>query len=115
MGMVPFTKPSANVPYDEMGEQAIRPALADGGMSFDQVEQAYAGFVYGGSCAGQRVIYRAGMTGIPIVKVNNNCSTGSVALFLARQAVGSGLVECALAVGFEQMTRGRSSASQVVC
>jgi len=46
------------------------------------------------------------MTGIPIVNVNNNCSTGSTALFLARQAVESGAVECALAVGFEQMNPG---------
>jgi sterol carrier protein 2 len=38
--------------------------------------------------------------------VNNNCSTGSSALFLARQAVKGGLVDCALAVGFEKMERG---------
>jgi len=47
-----------------------------------------------------------GMTGIPVVNVNNNCSTGSTALFLARQAVQSGAVECALALGFEQMNPG---------
>jgi acetyl-CoA acetyltransferase len=46
------------------------------------------------------------MTGIPIVNVNNNCSTGSTALFLARQAVASGSAECVLALGFEQMTPG---------
>jgi acetyl-CoA acetyltransferase len=46
------------------------------------------------------------MSGIPIVNVNNNCSTGSTALFLARQAVQSGAVECALALGFEQMNPG---------
>ena len=46
------------------------------------------------------------MTGIPIVNVNNNCSTGSTALFLARQAVGSGAAECVLALGFEQMSPG---------
>jgi len=46
------------------------------------------------------------MTGIPIVNVNNNCSTGSTALFLARQAVASGAVDCALVLGFEQMSPG---------
>ena len=46
------------------------------------------------------------MTGIPIVNVNNNCSSGSTALFLARQAVESGAVQCALALGFEQMSPG---------
>ena len=106
VGMVPFTKPSANLAYDDMGERAIRLALDDAGITYDEVEQAYAGYVYGDSCAGQRVIYRAGMTGIPIVNVNNNCSTGSTALFLARQAIESGVVDCALAVGFEQMTPG---------
>jgi len=53
-----------------------------------------------------RALYEVGMTGIPVVNVNNNCSTGSTALFLARQAVAAGVVECALAVGFEQMAPG---------
>jgi len=106
VGMIPFTKPGQSAPYDEMGAKAIGLAIADGGLSYDLVEQAFAGFVFGASCAGQRTIYKAGMTGIPIVNVNNNCSTGSAALFLARQAVGSGAVECALAVGFEQMNPG---------
>ena len=48
----------------------------------------------------------SGLTGIPVFNVNNNCSTGSSALFLARQAVESGAVECALALGFEQMQPG---------
>jgi acetyl-CoA acetyltransferase len=47
-----------------------------------------------------------GLSGIPIINVNNNCSTGSTALFLARQAVESGVVDCALALGFEQMVSG---------
>lgn len=106
VGMVPFAKPGASAPYDEMGSDAISLALDDAGITYDLVEQAYAGFVFGDSCAGQRVIYRAGMTGIPIINVNNNCATGSTALYLARQAVESGAVECALAVGFEQMNPG---------
>jgi acetyl-CoA acetyltransferase len=64
------------------------------------------GYVYGDSTCGQAALYEVGMTGIPIVNVNNNCSTGSTALFLARQAVESGAVECALALGFEQMSPG---------
>jgi sterol carrier protein 2 len=106
VGMVPFAKPSASPSYDEMGSQAIRAALLDAGLEYSAVQQAYAGFVYGDSCSGQRVIYKAGMTGIPIINVNNNCSTGSTALFLARQAVESVAIDCALAVGFEQMKPG---------
>ena len=106
VGMIPFTKPGQSAAYDDMGSEAIRLALADAGLGFEAIEQAYAGYVFGASCAGQRTVYKAGMTGIPVINVNNNCSTGSTALFLARQAVESGAVECALAVGFEQMNPG---------
>jgi acetyl-CoA acetyltransferase len=51
-------------------------------------------------------LYQIGMSGIPIVNVNNNCSTGSSALFLARQAIASGAVDCVLVLGFEQMSPG---------
>lgn len=105
VGMVPFTKPGLGL-YDEMGTAAIKQALADAGVDYADVEQAYAGFVYGDSCSGQRVIYGAGMTGIPIFNVNNNCSSGSSAIFLARQAIEAGIIDCALAVGFEQMDPG---------
>ncbi len=106
VGMTPFVKPADGAGYPEMGADAIRMALVDAGVPYDKVQQAYAGYVYGDSTAGQRVLYDVGMTGIPIVNVNNNCSTGSTALFLARQAVEAGVVDCALAFGFEQMVPG---------
>lgn len=106
VGMIPFAKPSASESYVEMGAKAVAAALADAGLSYAAIQQAYAGYVYGDSTCGQAVLYRAGLTGIPIFNVNNNCSTGSSALFLARQAVASGQVECALAVGFEEMRPG---------
>lgn len=110
VGMIPFAKPGASAPYDVMGEEAVRLALADAGLSYDAIEQAYAGFVYGDSTSGQKALYRVGMTGIPVVNVNNNCSSGSTALFLARQAIESGTADCVLAVGFEQMRPGALSA-----
>ena len=106
VGMIPFAKPGASPPYDVMGAQAIRAALQDARLDYDQVQQVYAGYVYGDSCSGQRAAYAVGMSGVPVFNVNNNCSTGSTALFLARQAVASGSVDCALAVGFEQMKPG---------
>ncbi|HEU0202994.1 MAG TPA: lipid-transfer protein [Burkholderiaceae bacterium] len=106
VGMVPFSKPGASRPYNEMGADATRAALVDAGLDYGAIEQAYAGYVYGDSTAGQRVLYEVGMSGIPIFNVNNNCSTGSTALFLARQAVAAGVVDCVLAVGFEQMRPG---------
>ncbi len=106
VGMVPFAKPGASDPYHVMASNAVRKALANAGLAYDKVQQAYAGYVYGDSTSGQRGLYDVGMTGIPVVNVNNNCSTGSTALFLARQAVESGAVDCALALGFEQMVPG---------
>jgi acetyl-CoA acetyltransferase len=106
VGMVPFATPSKSESYDLMGEKAAKAALSDADVSYTDVQQAYAGFVYGDSTCGQAALYRLGQTGIPVINVNNNCSTGSSALFLARQAVESGAVDCALALGFEQMQRG---------
>ncbi|HEV8694515.1 MAG TPA: lipid-transfer protein [Lysobacter sp.] len=106
VGMIPFAKPGKHDPYPRMAATATAAALADAGLGYDKVQQAYVGYVYGDSTAGQRALYEVGMTGIPIVNVNNNCSTGSTALFLARQAVASGAAECVLALGFEQMNAG---------
>jgi acetyl-CoA acetyltransferase len=106
VGMIPFSKPGASAPYHEMGAEAGQLALSDAGVGYDDIEQAYAGYVYGDSTSGQRALYRLGMTGIPIVNVNNNCSTGSTALYLARQAIASGAADCVLALGFEQMKPG---------
>jgi len=106
VGMISFVKPGQSEPYAVMGAEAARLALADAGLDYALVQQAYAEFVYGDSTCGQAALYDIGLTGIPIVNVNNNCSTGSTALFLARQAVASGAVDCALAVGFEQMNPG---------
>jgi sterol carrier protein 2 len=106
VGMVPFATPSKADSYDVLAERAVRAALADAGLDLAAVQQAYAGYVYGDSTSGQNALYRVGMTGIPVINVNNNCSTGSSALYLARQAVASGAADCVLALGFEQMQRG---------
>ena len=106
VGMIPFVKPGANEPYHLMGAAAAKLALGDAGVDYGKVQQAYVGYVYGDSTCGQRALYQVGMTGIPVVNVNNNCSTGSTALFLARQAIESGAAECVLALGFEQMKPG---------
>lgn len=106
VGMTPFAKPSNSEDWDMMAEKAIRQALQDAGVPYYLVEQAYAGHVYGDSTAGQSALYRVGITGIPIVNVNNNCATGATALYLARQMIALGAAQCVLAVGFEQMVPG---------
>ena len=110
VGMVKFTKPGKSEMYDVMGAKAARAALADAGITYEDVQQAYVGFASGDTCSGQTALYGVGQTGIPVINVNNACASGSTALFLARQAVMSGQVEVALALGFEQMNPGALSA-----
>jgi acetyl-CoA acyltransferase len=107
VGMTKFDKPGTKEgDYPDWGKEAGTKALADAGIDYGQVEQAFAAYCYGDSTAGQRAVYELGITGIPVVNVNNNCSTGSTALYLARQAVKGGLADCALALGFEKMELG---------
>ena len=106
VGMVKFEKPGRHQPYEVMAAAAIREALGNAGVRYDQVGQAYASYAFGDSACGQTALYHVGMTGIPVVNVNNNCSSGSSALMLARQAVLAGMADCALAFGFEEMRPG---------
>jgi len=106
VGMIPFEKPGKSEEYYVMAAAAAREALKDANVDYGDIEQAYAGYVYGDSTCGQRSVYEIGLTGIPIFNVNNNCSTGSTALMLAKQAIEGGLVDCVLVVGFEQMEPG---------
>ncbi|XP_054478780.1 sterol carrier protein 2 [Anoplopoma fimbria] len=113
VGMTKFDKPGARGDYDypDMAKEAGQKALADARVPYSAIEQACVGYVYGDSTCGQRAIYHSlGLTGIPIINVNNNCSTGSTALFMARQLVRGGLADCVLALGFEKMEKGSLSA-----
>jgi acetyl-CoA acetyltransferase len=104
VGMTTFTRPGDRT-YPALVAEAVNAALADAGIGYQEVQRAAAGYVFQPSTAGQRALYDIGLTGIPIVNVNNNCATGSTALMLATEWVRAGLAEVALAVGFEQMTR----------
>ncbi len=106
IGMTRFCKPGAQEPYRVMASKAIKEALRDAGVEYSDVQQAYGAYIYGDTTSAQFALYDVGMSGIPVVNVNNACSSGSTALFLARQAVQSGTVECALAFGFEEMQPG---------
>uniref|UniRef100_UPI00358F1C53 sterol carrier protein 2-like isoform X3 n=1 Tax=Myxine glutinosa TaxID=7769 RepID=UPI00358F1C53 len=102
-----FVKPGGPRDYPDLAKEAAETALADAKLRYSDVQQAYVGYVYGNSTCGQRAIYHSlGMTGIPIFNVNNNCSSGSTALFGARQVIEGGLADCVLALGFEKMESG---------
>jgi acetyl-CoA acetyltransferase len=112
VGMTRFEKPGRREwDYPDMAREAGSRALADAGIGYESVEQACVGYVYGESTSGQRAVYELGLTGIPVVNVNNNCSTGSTALFLARQLVEGGVAGCVLALGFEKMQKGSLGAT----
>ena len=106
VGMTKFAKPGASEEYNVMAAKAAKAALDDAKVSFGEVQQAYAGYVFGDSTCGQRAVYDVGITGIPVFNVNNNCSTGSTALMLGKQAIEGGIAECVLVVGFEKMEKG---------
>ena len=107
VGMTKFEKPgSKDWDYPDMAREAGTKALADAGLEIGDIEQAAVGYCAGDSTAGQRGFYELGHTGIPIYNVNNNCSTGSTALFMAKQFIEGGLSECTMALGFEKMEKG---------
>lgn len=111
VGMTKFEKPGSKPGWDypDMARESGTAALVDAGITYADVEQAHVGYVFGDSTSGQRAVYELGMTGIPITNVNNNCSTGSTALYLATQTIRGGLADCVLALGFEKMQPGSLS------
>ena len=107
VGMTKFEKPgSKQWDYPDMAREAGQKALADAKIPYEAVEQVAVGYCYGDSTCGERAVYEIGLSGVPIYNVNNNCSTGSTALFMAKQLVEGGLVDCAMALGFEKMEKG---------
>ncbi len=107
VGMTKFEKPGSKAwDYPDMAKEAGEKALADAGIAYDLIEQACVGYCYGDSTCGQRAVYTLGLTGIPIYNVNNNCSTGSTALYMAKQFIEGGIADCVLALGFEKMEKG---------
>ena len=107
VGMTKFEKPGArDWDYPDMAQEAGSRALEDAGIAFDEIEQACVGYCYGESTCGERAVYTLGHSGIPIYNVNNNCATGSTALFMAKQFVEGDLADCVLALGFEKMEKG---------
>lgn len=108
VGMTKFEKPGRREGWDypAMAKESGTNALADAGIDYRQVEAAYVGYCAGESTSGQRAVYELGMTAVPVTNVNNNCSTGSTALYNAAQVIRGGLADVTLALGFEKMQPG---------
>ena len=107
VGMTKFEKPgSKDWDYPDMARESGTRAIEDAGIRFEQIEQAAVGYCYGDSTSGERAFYELGHSGIPIYNVNNNCSTGSTALFMAKQFIEGDIADCVMALGFEKMEKG---------
>ncbi len=92
--------------FYDLGSEAILKALSHADMEWKEIQAAFCGNVYCGTAAGHQTIGKIGMTGIPIVNVENACSSGASAFRLAWQMVAAEIYDVVLAVGFETMPRG---------
>lgn len=105
VGMHPFGRFEDKSPIT-MGVEAARAALADAGARWQDVDLLLCGHMYAGTGAGHHISTQLGATGIPIVNLENACSSGGTALRTATMAIGSGMAEVVLVVGIEKMPRG---------
>ena len=102
-GQVPFGK-TPDRTLEEMGRQALLRAVADAGITVEDIAEVYSSNVFGGMLTGQRVLRDLGLTGIPITNVENACSSGSSALRDGAWAVASGRADVVLVLGVEKLS-----------
>src|SRR5512136_2752397 len=92
--------------FYDLGSEAIQKALDDAGMEWKDIQAAFCGSVYQGTGSGHQAIKEIGLTGIPIVNVENACSSGVSAFRLAYLMVAAGIHDIVIALGMEKMPRG---------
>jgi acetyl-CoA acetyltransferase len=105
VGMTPFGRFDDETPVS-LGVRAILEALADAELNWSEVDALYCGHMYAKTGAGHRIAAVLGRTGIPIVNLENACSSGGTAVQLARQGILAGDYGTVVAVGIEKMPRG---------
>ena len=106
VGLHPFGRfPDKNLAW--LARYAVVEALKDGGVTWKNIPVAYFGHVYyHGMSVGETALAQLGLTGIPIINVENACSSGSTALWQAYWGITSGMYDMALAFGAEKVPRG---------
>ncbi len=104
VGMVPFAK-YRDKTLAGIAWPAVKQAIDDAGIGKSDIGAAYCGTALGGMLAGQRILKQLGITGLPIVNVENACSSSSSAFREAWIAVGAGVYDTALVIGVEKLTR----------
>ncbi len=103
-GMVPFGKYPDKTLAD-IAWPAVKQAIDDAGVGKSDIGAAYCGTALGGMMAGQRVLKTLGITGLPIVNIENACSSSSTAFREAWIAVGAGVYDVVLVIGVEKLSK----------
>jgi len=104
VGMIPFGKyPDTNI--TDLGWPAVKAAIKDAGLDARRIQAVYSGTARGGAMVGQRIMGRLGLAGLPIVNVENACSSSSSAMAQGVMAVASGAYEIVLVIGVEKLTK----------
>ena len=91
-------------PPGELAWQAVTEALSEAATAPTDIEAVFAGSVFGDPGVTTRALAHLGITGVPVVTIENACASGTTAFHEARSAVVAGRYETALAVGIETMT-----------
>lgn len=108
IGMTPFGNQTGRG-VRSMALAAIEEAIADSGLASDRIERIYFGNAISGIISqqemirGQVALRHQALGKVPLFNIENACASGGSAFSLACEAVASGAVEVALAVGAEQM------------
>jgi len=87
---------------NELVWRAVAEALAEA--DDPTIDAIYLGTVFGSPGVAQRALHHMGLTGIPIITVENACASGTTAFHEAAKMVELGRFENVLAVGVEKMT-----------
>ena len=103
VGMHPFGKHGAS--NKVMAYTAGKAALQDAGLKFRDVGYLYNGYLGGDPIEGVGIAKELGLTGVPVVHVENASATGSSAFREAALAVAGGHAEVAMALGYDDMLR----------
>ena len=97
----------------EQGVVAVRRALADSGLAWQDMQFAFGGSKSAG--AADLMVSKLGLTGLQFINVMNGCATGGSALFSAWNSIKSGMFDLGIAIGFDKHERGafRPSTSEI--
>jgi acetyl-CoA acetyltransferase len=111
VGLHPYQFPS-ETPYTQLGLTAVRAALADAGLRWNQVQSAYVGTTSIGMAAGRVMLRHLGSTGLGVMQVENASASGSFAFRQACMEIAAGVSDAVLALGVDKHGDGRRAANK---